>query len=82
MMYNKNETQEGREKEAEIENGNENERSLLMQLKRENTVKDLTQKLASQNILHSPTEENKINRIGDMSGLISKAKEGEFLRYD
>ncbi|XP_044746881.1 FH1/FH2 domain-containing protein 3 [Coccinella septempunctata] len=78
MMYNKNsETQEGREKmEADVENSNENERNLLMQLKRENTVKDLTQKLASQNILHSPTEESKINRIGDMSGLISKAKEG------
>ncbi|XP_045465037.1 FH1/FH2 domain-containing protein 3 isoform X2 [Harmonia axyridis] len=77
MMYNKNsETQEGRENENDAENGNENERNLLMQLKRENTVKDLTQKLASQNILHSPSEENKINRMGDMSGLISKAKEG------
>lgn len=55
---------------------NENERNVLLQLKRENTVKDLTQKLANQNILHSPSEENKVNRIGDMTGLISKAKEG------
>ncbi|XP_074035086.1 formin homology 2 domain containing isoform X2 [Leptinotarsa decemlineata] len=55
---------------------NDNERSLLLQMKRENTVKDLTQKLANQTILHSPSEENKMNRIGDMSGLISKAKEG------
>ncbi|CAG9824324.1 unnamed protein product [Phaedon cochleariae] len=62
--------------EGESENTNENERDVLLQLKRENTVKDLTQKLANQNILHSPSEENKINRIGDMSGLISKAKEG------
>lgn len=60
----------------EIETGNDNERNVLLQLKRENTVKDITQKLANQNILHSPSEENKINRIGDMSGLISKAKEG------
>ncbi|RZC31850.1 FH1/FH2 domain-containing protein 3, partial [Asbolus verrucosus] len=57
------------------ENANENERNLLLQLKRENTVKDLTQKLANQNILHSPSDE-KPNRIGDMTGLISKAKEG------
>ncbi|CAH1113145.1 unnamed protein product, partial [Psylliodes chrysocephalus] len=55
---------------------NENDRNVLIQLQRENTVKDITQKLANQNIIHSPTEENKINRIGDMSGLISKAKEG------
>nr|XP_015834225.1 PREDICTED: FH1/FH2 domain-containing protein 3 isoform X3 [Tribolium castaneum] len=58
------------------ENSNENERNVLLQLKRENTVKDLTQKLANQNILHSPSDENKPNRIGDMTGLISKAKEG------
>ncbi|XP_063910662.1 FH1/FH2 domain-containing protein 3 isoform X4 [Zophobas morio] len=58
------------------ENTNENDRNVLLQLKRENTVKDLTQKLANQNILHSPSDENKPNRIGDMTGLISKAKEG------
>lgn len=43
-----------------------------MQLKREQTVKDLTQKLS--NLPVSPQEE-KPNRVGDLSGLISKAKE-------
>lgn len=38
-------------------------------------VSDITQKLANQSILQSPTEE-KTNRFGDMCGLISKAKEG------
>ncbi|KAJ8980799.1 hypothetical protein NQ317_016165, partial [Molorchus minor] len=47
----------------ELDNTNENDRNVLLQLKRENTVKDLTQKLASQNIMHSPSEENKLNRI-------------------
>lgn len=46
------------------------------QMKRENTVKDLTQKLANQNPTLSPTDESKGGRIGDMTGLISKAKEG------
>jgi hypothetical protein len=41
-------------------------------LKREQTVKDLTQKLS--NLPLSPQEE-KPSRVGDMSGLISKAKE-------
>lgn len=51
----------------------ENEdKKLLQQLKREQTVKDLTQKLS--NLPLSPQEE-KPNRVGDMSGLISKAKE-------
>lgn len=67
---------ENQENLEDAENGNENDRNVLLQLKRENTVKDLTQKLANQNIMHSPSEENKVNRIGDMSGLISKAKEG------
>lgn len=68
---------QNQENMEENESANENERNLLLQLKRENTVKDLTQKLANQNILHSPSDENnKLNRIGDMSGLISKAKEG------
>lgn len=58
-----------------LEDANENDRRTLLQLKRENTVKDLTQKLSNQNTVHSPSEE-KTNRIGDMSGLISKAKEG------
>lgn len=67
---------ENQENLEDAENGNENDRNVLLQLKRENTVKDLTQKLANQNLMHSPSEENKVNRIGDMTGLISKAKEG------
>ncbi|XP_055702858.1 FH1/FH2 domain-containing protein 3 isoform X2 [Phlebotomus papatasi] len=50
------------------------EKKLLLQLKRDHTVKDLTQKLS--NLPISPQEEKPQNRIGDMSGLISKAKEG------
>lgn len=76
MMYGKSIDEQNQESAIDTENTNENDRKMLLQLKRENTVKDLTQKLANQNILHSPSEENKINRIGDMSGLISKAKEG------
>lgn len=47
-----------------------------MQLKRDHTVKDLTQRLT--NLPMSPTQEHPANRaiVGDMSGLISKAKEG------
>lgn len=77
MMYGKNIDEQNQENAIDTENTtNENDRKMLLQLKRENTVKDLTQKLANQNILHSPSDENKVNRIGDMSGLISKAKEG------
>ncbi|XP_039966029.1 FH1/FH2 domain-containing protein 3 isoform X4 [Bactrocera tryoni] len=63
------------ERREEIESDNE-DRKLLQQLKRDHTVKDLTQKLS--NMPMSPTHEEKLqNRIvGDMSGLISKAKEG------
>ncbi|GAB0099802.1 uncharacterized protein DMENIID0001_156890 [Sergentomyia squamirostris] len=50
------------------------EKKLLLQLKRDHTVKDLTQKLS--NLPMSPQEEKPQSRIGDMSGLISKAKEG------
>lgn len=50
------------------------EKKLLLQLKRDHTVKDLTQKLS--NLPMSPQEEKLQNRIGDMTGLISKAKEG------
>ncbi|XP_043650592.1 uncharacterized protein LOC122618304 isoform X2 [Drosophila teissieri] len=51
------------------------DKQLLLQLKRDHTVKDLTQKLS--NLPMSPTQES-ANRalVGDMSGLISKAKEG------
>ncbi|XP_044734210.1 FH1/FH2 domain-containing protein 3 isoform X2 [Chrysoperla carnea] len=61
----------------EINRENENNNQFL-QLNKENSVKDLTQKLSSQNILHSPSpiDENRPNRIGDMTGLIFKAKEG------
>lgn len=53
------------------------EKRLLLQIKRDHTVKDLTQKLSSLPI--NAQEEKIQNRIGDMSdmsGLISKAKEG------
>ncbi|XP_037722324.1 FH1/FH2 domain-containing protein 3 isoform X5 [Drosophila subpulchrella] len=51
------------------------DKQLLLQLKRDHTVKDLTQKLS--NLPMSPTQDPG-NRalVGDMSGLISKAKEG------
>lgn len=75
MMYGKPTDDNDENNDDNADNTNENDRKMLI-LKRENTVKDLTQKLASQNILHSPSDEGKINRIGDMSGLISKAKEG------
>ncbi|XP_018323135.1 FH1/FH2 domain-containing protein 3 isoform X3 [Agrilus planipennis] len=78
MMYNGKkppDEQQSYDNIEDIENVNENDRKTILQIKKENTVKDLTQKLSSQNILQSPTEE-KVNRIGDMSGLISKAKEG------
>ncbi|XP_011692088.1 PREDICTED: uncharacterized protein LOC105452570 isoform X2 [Wasmannia auropunctata] len=52
------------------------DRRVVLQLKREGTVKDLTQKLAAQNLIPSSPVEEKVSRIGDMSGLISKAKEG------
>ncbi|XP_046808101.1 uncharacterized protein LOC111681359 isoform X5 [Lucilia cuprina] len=60
----------------DMESDNE-DKKLLLQLKRDHTVKDLTQKLC--NLPTSPTtQDDKLqNRIvGDMSGLISKAKEG------
>lgn len=58
----------GNSKECESEDSSESEKS-AMQLKRENTVKDLTQKLASQNLLSSPAEENKSFIItGELSG--------------
>lgn len=59
-----------------IENENEDQK-LLRQLKREHNVKDLTQKLS--NPLSSPNEEDykpSSRIVGEMSGLISKAKEG------
>jgi hypothetical protein len=56
-----------------VEEENE-DKKLLLQLKKDHTVKDLTQKLT--NLPMSPLEDKPQNaRIGDMSGLISKAKE-------
>ncbi|XP_058987655.1 uncharacterized protein LOC101893576 isoform X2 [Musca domestica] len=59
-----------------INESDSEDKKRLPQLKRDHTVKDLTQKLS--NLPTSPTHEDKLqNRIvGDMSGLISKAKEG------
>jgi hypothetical protein len=58
---------------VEDENGDSTESEMSAMLKRENTVKDLTQKLASQNLLASPAEENKsfINN-GELSGMYMK----------
>lgn len=55
------------------------DKEMLRQLKRDHTVKDLTQKLS--NLPSSPTTAaqeaaNRAAIVGDMSGLISKAKEG------
>ncbi|XP_033224788.1 FH1/FH2 domain-containing protein 3 isoform X2 [Belonocnema kinseyi] len=55
---------------------NEGDHRVVLQFKREGTVKDLTQKLAAQNLISSSSVEEKVSRKGDMSGLISKAKEG------
>ncbi|XP_059220051.1 uncharacterized protein LOC106092475 isoform X5 [Stomoxys calcitrans] len=65
----------GLEKREELESESE-DRKRLPQLKRDHTVKDLTQKLS--NLPTSPTHEDKLQTriVGDMSGLISKAKEG------
>ncbi|XP_053663933.1 FH1/FH2 domain-containing protein 3-like [Anopheles marshallii] len=58
-----------------LNNESDNEdKKLILQLKKDHTVKDLTQKLSCLPL--SPQEEKPQNRIGDMSGLISKAKEG------
>ncbi|XP_050073211.1 FH1/FH2 domain-containing protein 3 isoform X3 [Anopheles maculipalpis] len=58
-----------------VNNESDNEdKKLILQLKKDHTVKDLTQKLSCLPL--SPQEEKPQNRIGDMSGLISKAKEG------
>ncbi|XP_011298721.1 FH1/FH2 domain-containing protein 3 isoform X6 [Fopius arisanus] len=65
---------------VECDEGNhtdeDEDRRVLVQMKRDGTVKDLTQKLTAQNLMPSSPVEDKVSRIGDMSGLISKAKEG------
>ncbi|XP_058053331.1 FH1/FH2 domain-containing protein 3 isoform X4 [Anopheles bellator] len=60
--------------EASANESDNEEKKLIRQLKKDHTVKDLTQKLTSMPI--SPQDEKRQNHIGDMSGLISKAKEG------
>ncbi|XP_011352171.1 FH1/FH2 domain-containing protein 3 isoform X2 [Ooceraea biroi] len=67
---------EGVEYEQSNHTDEDEDRRVVLQLKREGTVKDLTQKLAAQNLIPSSPVEEKVSRIGDMSGLISKAKEG------
>lgn len=60
-----------------VDNHLDDDQQVLSQLKREQTVKDLTQKLS--NLPLSPTvpiSPNDKTCVGDMSGLISKAKEG------
>lgn len=53
------------------------EKKLILQLKKDHTVKDLTQKLSSLPLSPQEDKSAQANRqIGDMSGLISKAKEG------
>ncbi|KAJ8673069.1 hypothetical protein QAD02_004330, partial [Eretmocerus hayati] len=65
---------------VECDEGNhtdeDEDRRVVLQLKRENTVKDLTQKLTAQNLIPNSPVEEKVSRVGDVSGLISKAKEG------
>ncbi|XP_053676217.1 FH1/FH2 domain-containing protein 3-like [Anopheles nili] len=61
--------------DTNLANESDNEdKKLILQLKKDHTVKDLTQKLSCLPL--SPQEEKPQSRIGDMSGLISKAKEG------
>ncbi|XP_076263923.1 formin homology 2 domain containing isoform X4 [Rhynchophorus ferrugineus] len=67
---------QNQENVQESDTTNENERNIIMQLKKDNTIKDITQKLANQSIVPSPTDDLKMTRLGDMSGLITKAKEG------
>ncbi|XP_070167509.1 FH1/FH2 domain-containing protein 3 isoform X1 [Polyergus mexicanus] len=67
---------EGVEYDENNHTDEDGDRRVVLQLKREGTVKDLTQKLAAQNLIPSSPVEEKVSRIGDMSGLISKAKEG------
>ena len=68
MMYGKNSGEEGGDEglldgENDADDAASTERKKILQLKRENTVKDLTQKLSSQNIIHSPVEEGNNKNI-------------------
>lgn len=56
--------------DGEIENDEEMNERELMQLKRENTVKDLTQKLTSQNLISNAVDENRsVMRNEELSGM-------------
>lgn len=63
MMYGKNSAEEGIDdtplvgENEQDDSATTSERKKILQLKRENTVKDLTQKLSTQNIIHSPAED-------------------------
>lgn len=50
----------------------DDDKKVLLQLKREQNVKDLTQKLSS---LPMSPQDDRPSRVGDLSGMISKAKE-------
>ncbi|XP_039431114.1 FH1/FH2 domain-containing protein 3 isoform X2 [Culex pipiens pallens] len=64
------------ETNGHVDSDNE-EKKLILQLKKDHTVKDLTQKLSSLPLSPQEDKSAQANRqIGDMSGLISKAKEG------
>uniref|UniRef100_A0A675B1U2 FH1/FH2 domain-containing protein 3 n=1 Tax=Anopheles darlingi TaxID=43151 RepID=A0A675B1U2_ANODA len=58
-----------------VESDNE-DKKLILQLKKDHTVKDLTQKLSCLPLSPQEEKRNQSHAIGDMSGLISKAKEG------
>jgi len=69
MMYGKNSAEEVCEDTSLVgeyeqdDSAATSERKKILQLKRENTVKDLTQKLSSQNIIHSPVEDGNNKNI-------------------
>lgn len=52
------------------------DQQVLSQLKRDQTVKDLTQKLSNLPLSPTMTNIDAKSPVGDMTGLISKAKEG------
>jgi hypothetical protein len=69
MMYGKNSAEEVSEdtplvgENDQDDSASTSERKKILQLKRENTVKDLTQKLSSQNIILSPGEDGNNKNI-------------------
>lgn len=71
MMYSKSQNDDN-QNNNQVNEPNEQ----IVQLNKEISVKDITQKLSSQNITTGNGTHEPPNRIGDMSGLIFKAKEG------